>query len=364
MRVLFITKYGMLAASSRTRVFQYLPFLEGEGFESRVLTVLPDRAIGGSQTLVTRNRWRKILYYLWAAYRTAWCGWRAWAMAAAHDVLFVQKVIFPAPVRWLMRWRRSAVVFDFDDAIFTTELRDGNWLSRWKQRRNSAGLPAMLALADLAIVENEYTAGYARQHCRRVATITGPIDTERFHAPKEAHCGGDQVVLGWIGSATTIPYLDLLKPALVKLADRYPHLRLRVVGADRVAIEGIEVEAAAWDMEREVEELQGFDVGLMPIPDDPWTRGKGGYKLLQYMATGLPVVTSPVGINQRLVAHGEVGFWALDAVEWEEGLARLIENPELRHRMGRRGRERVEAEYALDISSVKLARLLREVGGT
>ena len=172
MRVLFITKYGMLAASSRTRVFQYLPFLEGEGFESRVLTVLPDRAIGGSQTLVTRNRWRKILYYLWAAYRTAWCGWRAWAMAAAHDVLFVQKVIFPAPVRWLMRWRRSAVVFDFDDAIFTTELRDGNWLSRWKQRRNSAGLPAMLALADLAIVENEYTAGYARQHCRR-HRITG-----------------------------------------------------------------------------------------------------------------------------------------------------------------------------------------------
>ena len=143
------------------------------------------------------------------------------------------------------------------------------------------------------------------------------------------------------------------------LRDRY-----KAIGRAQKARQAEPEERISAAEKREVEELQGFDVGLMPIPDDPWTRGKGGYKLLQYMATGLPVVTSPVGINQRLVAHGEVGFWALDAVEWEEGLARLIENPELRHRMGRRGRERVEAEYALDISSVKLARLLREVGGT
>ena len=179
-------------------------------------------------------------------------------------------------------------------------MRQANWLATWKQRRNAAGLPKMLTLADLTIVENEYTAGFAQRHCDRVAIITGPIDTRRFQVCKPVNERLDRVVLGWIGSATTLPYLELLKTALAKLGSRYPNLKLRVVGAERVDMEGIDVEAAAWELEREVEDLQGFDIGLMPIPDDPWTRGKGGYKLLQYMATGLPVVTSPVGINQRL----------------------------------------------------------------
>ena len=271
MRVLFVTQYGLLAASSRTRVFQYLPHLEQNQIETRVLTVLPDKAIGGSQTLVTQNRWRKIGYYLWATYRTALCGMRAWWMAAEYDVLFVQKVIFPPPVRWLLRRRRPRFAYDFDDAIFTSEVRLGNWISAWKQRRNAAGLPAMLTLADLVIVENEYTAGYAEQYCNRVAIITGPIDTCRFRAAADPGERSDQVVLGWIGSATTLPYLDMLKQPLTNLGQRYPNLRLRVVGAKNVGIHGIRVEASAWDLEREVEDLQGFDIGLMPIPDDPWT---------------------------------------------------------------------------------------------
>ena len=359
MRVLFVTQYGLLAASSRTRVFQYLPHLEKNQIQTRVLTVLPDQAIGGSQILVTRNRWRKVGYYLWAVYRTALCGMRAWWTGADYDVMFVQKVIFPSPVRWLLRRRRPLVAYDFDDAIFTTEVRQGNWLSAWKQRRNAAGLPAMLALADLVIVENEYTAGFAERYCDRVAVITGPIDTRRFRVAAMPEERLDQVVLGWIGSATTLPYLDMLKTALKKLGQRYPNLQLRVVGAEAVDIDGIRVEASAWDLEREVEDLQGFDIGLMPIPDDPWTRGKGGYKLLQYMATGLPVVTSPVGINQQLVKDGEVGFWAGDADEWERRLAALIDDPELRRRMGVKGRETVESKYALDVSSVRLVKLLR-----
>jgi glycosyltransferase involved in cell wall biosynthesis len=364
MRVLFVTQYGLLAASSRTRIFQYLPYLEKHRIKAQVLTVLPDRAINFSNALVTRNPWRKVGYYLWATYRTVLCGLRAWSMAVDYDVLFIQKVIFPSPVRWLLRHRRPAVAFDFDDAIFTTEVRQGSWLSAWKQRRNARGLPAMLSLADLVIVENEYTAGFAQRYCDEVAIITGPIDTCRFRAAAAAKQGSDQIVLGWIGSPSTLPYLDLLKTALARLGRRYPNLRLRVVGAETVDMDGIDIEATAWDLEREVEDLQGFDIGLMPIPDDPWTRGKGGYKLLQYMATGLPVVTSPVGINRRLVEDGQVGFWAADAEEWERCLATLIENPDLRRRMGARGRETVKAGYALDVSSVRLVQLLRQLAGS
>lgn len=363
MKVLFVTQYGVLAASSRTRVFQYLPYLEKGEIQARILTVLPDEAIRLSNTLVTRNPWRKLAYYLWATYRTALCGWRAWSLSPAYDVLFVQKVLFPAPVRWLFQRRRPRVVLDFDDAIFTTEVRRGSWLSAWKQRRNARSLPAMLSLADLAIVENEYTAEYARQHCARAAIITGPIDTGRFRPADPPRPRTNEVILGWIGSPSTLAYLDLVREPLARLASRYPNLRLRVVGAEAVDMPGIRTEATAWSLDREVEDLQGFDIGLMPIPDDAWTRGKGGYKLLQYMATGLPVVTHPVGINRRLVEDGQVGFWATTAEEWEQRLAALIESPDLRRRMGRKGRETVEAQYSLEVSSTRLVRLLRELGG-
>ncbi|MEW6751151.1 MAG: glycosyltransferase family 4 protein [Candidatus Latescibacterota bacterium] len=361
MRVLFVTQYGRLAASSRTRVFQYLPYLAENQIQTRVLTVLPDRAIAWSNALVTRTPWRKVAYYAWASYRTLLCGLRAWWMATGCDVLFVQKVIFPAPVRWLLRRRRPPLAFDFDDAIFTTEVRQKSRMAAWKERRNARGLPAMLSLADLVIVENQYTAGYAQQFCRQVATITGPIDTHRFRPAEGGSRHADRVVLGWIGSPSTLPYIALLATALQRLSRRYPQVRLRVVGADRFALDGVDVQATAWDLEREVEDLQGFDVGLTPIPDDPWTRGKGGYKLLQYMATGLPVVTSPVGINQELVEDGKEGFWASSAQEWEQRLAALVESPELRRRMGQRGRAKVGAEYALDASSVRLVGLLRQL---
>ena len=359
MRVLFLTQYGMQAASSRTRVFQYLPFLERRGIDCRVITVLPDREIGGSQILVTHNRWRKLRYYLWATWRTLICGLRVRRQVGSCDLLFIQKVILPPPVRWLLRHRRRPLLFDFDDAIFTTEVRQGNWLAAWKQRRNTKGMPAMLRLADRAVVENEYTGDFAARHCPAVTTITGPIDTERYR-PVAQNAQGDRVILGWIGSATTLPYLDLIGEPLRRLAIRFPHLQLRVIGAVDVDIQGISMEASPWTLESEVRALQSFDIGLMPIPDDPWTRGKGGYKLLQYMAMGLPVVTSPVGINRQIVRHGIDGFWATTPGEWEEYLARLIENPQLRSEMGARGRASMEAEYALGPSSQRLLEAMEQ----
>ena len=356
MKVLFVTQYGVLAASSRTRVFQYFPYLEQEQIQVSVITVLPD--IGGSQIQVSRAKWQKFSYYLWALWRTFVCSLRGWWAARSCDVLFIQKVIFPAPVRWLMGWKRPAVVYDFDDAIFTTEVRQGNWLSRWKERRNAQGLPAMLKLADGVVVENEYTAAFAEPYCSRIAVITGPIDTRRYCGTSSP--ARNEVVLGWIGSASTIAYLQMVKAPLGRLGRRFSQVRLCIIGAEIDPLDGIELELRPWRWEDEVEGLQGFDIGLMPVPDDPWTRGKGGYKLLQYMAMGLPVVTSPVGINRQIVRHGENGFWADSEAEWEEYLGRLVEDRCLRLEMGRRGRAWVESEYALEASSRRLVSLLRE----
>ena len=366
MNILFVSQYGQLAASSRTRVFQYLPYLRTRNVEARVLTVLPDAAISGSQIQVTRNPLRKLRYYLWASWRTAVCGLQAWFEAFDVDILFIQKVVFPAPVRWLFRLSRPIIVYDFDDAIFTTELQAGaNWLAALKARRNARGLPAMLSLADRAIVENEYNGAFARTYCP-TTTITGPVDTGLYggtspegSADRSADgFGNGQVVLGWIGSATTLQYLELIRAPLSRLGKRFPNLRLDVVGAEAPAMNGLPVQSRPWDLEREAEDLRGFDIGLMPMADDAWTRGKGGYKLLQYMASGLPVVTSPVGVNREIVSDGESGFWATDELEWEEKLARLVQDRELRLEMGQRGRAVVQARYALNLHQERLLEML------
>jgi glycosyltransferase involved in cell wall biosynthesis len=358
-KILFVTQYGVLAASSRTRVFHYLPHLEAAGYQCDVLTVLPDRRISGSQILVTRQLVRKFLYYVWAFWRTFICGVRALLTAHSYDLLFVQKVIFPPFVRWLFRLNETPIIYDFDDAIFTTEVRERNWLAQRKHNRNSAGVPAMLRLAQLALVENEYTASFAHNYCPHVAIITGPIDTCRYSSGTERVKRGE-VVLGWIGSSSTLPYLEMIRPALEEIGRRLGHVRLHVVGAVDMELQHMPVVSKAWSLEEEVEDLRNFDIGLMPMPDDPWTRGKGGYKLLQYMAVALPVITSPVGINRQIVDHGENGFWAETAEQWQEKIEHLVADAELRRHMGRAGRKKMERVYSLNKARETLEKLLLE----
>jgi glycosyltransferase involved in cell wall biosynthesis len=351
----------MLAPSSRTRVFQYLPFLHGRGIETRIITVLPDRAIAGSQVTVTARPLRKAAYYLWATWRTLRCGLSAGSACGRFDLLFIQKVILPAPVRLMLRWRRVPIIFDFDDAIFTTEVgttSGGGWLVRWKQRRNTKGLPAMLGLARKAIVENDYTGDYAARLCP-VAKITGPIDTSLFR--KAPVNGQGKVVLGWIGSATSVQYLELIKGPLSRLAHQYPQVIVRVVGANGWQLPGVNVETKDWRLEEEGQDLADFDVGLMPIIEDSWTLGKGGYKLLQYMASALPVVASPVGINNEIVQDGVTGFLADSDREWEDRLAQLVQDASLRQRMGAGGRTLVENRYSLSTQQQQFLDILTEV---
>ncbi len=359
LRILFVTQYGVLAASSRTRVFDYLPSIRAAGHECEVITVLPDAQIGGSQILVTRQVLRKLLYYAWAFGRTLLCGLRVLAVARRSDLVFVQKVIFPSVIRRLLARVKTPFIYDFDDAIFTTEVRQANWLAARKQERNARGMPAMLRMADLALVENQYTERFAREHCRRVEIITGPIDTQRY-APGPERTRADSVVLGWIGSASTLPYLEALCPALEEIGQRFDHVCLHVVGAREFALTNMPVETKAWSLDSEVGDLRLFDIGLMPIPDDVWTRGKGGYKLLQYMAVGLPVITSPVGINCQIVEDGKDGFWARAHGEWVERMADLVADAPLRRQMGQAGRAKMEDIYSLEKAREKLLALMGE----
>ena len=361
MKILFVAQYGPLAASSRTRVFDYLPLLQRASIICDVRIVTPDDLIKRN----TRGIFSRLLYYVLSYSRALWTGWICVFTASQYDAILIQKALFSFPIPRLLRRYRHKIFFDFDDAIFTLENPNAGWINRLRTRRRARAVPAMLQTAHCAIVENAYTAEFAAQYCPRVSQITGPIDTARY-VPKKSDSGqanqpliSEKVVLGWIGSQWTTRYLDLIRDPLAVLSQRYPNLELRLIGAGDFDVPGLQIAHMDWALETEVGYLQTFDIGLMPLPDDPFTRGKGGYKLLQYMACGLPVVTSPVEINREIVTHGKTGFWAETDAEWVEFLSTLIENKTLRNRMGAAGRARVVAHYALEKSSEQLLALLQ-----
>jgi glycosyltransferase involved in cell wall biosynthesis len=359
MRVLFVMPYGPLAASSRTRVYQYLPYLDRAGIAHEVLTVFPDTRIEGITLPLLWGRARKVVYYIEGWVRTLCVSWRTLLRARRYDALFFQRAVFPWPIPALLRWRRARIVYDFDDAVFTTDVTERSLVNRIVRWRNSRGLPPMLRASAHAVVENDYTRAYAQRFCPRVSVITGPVDTGRFRPPEAPKPPGSPVVLGWIGSPTTEKYLETIRRPLEEVGRQCAGVRLVLIGASSFEVAGLPTERRRWSLDREVEDLRAFDIGLMPLPDDEWTRGKGGYKLLQYMAVGIPAVTSPVGVNRAIVQEGVDGFHADGEEAWTDRLCCLIRDADLRRKMGAAGRKKMEREYALSVSAGRFIEILK-----
>jgi glycosyltransferase involved in cell wall biosynthesis len=355
MKIAFLTLGPELIPSSRTRVYQYLPHLQRAGWESRVL---PHSSNFPSQVkLPLTPRWaraaRSLLWRLDRVYQAR--QWRRFEQLAQTwaDVLFIQKVLLPVAAQKRLRRLGKPLVFDFDDALFAD-----------RQNYDLARFDHQLAHCDLVVLENEHTQQYAESRGCRTLRITGPIDTDRYTPASRPASPDRTVTLGWIGSASTLPHLTHIAGTLAQVASEHPGVRLKIIGAGQVPELGLPTEFTPWSLATEVEHLQSFDIGLMPLPDDEWTRGKGGYKLLQYMACGLPCVASPVGVNTALVAEGENGYLARSEAEWEAKLAALIQQPGLRRQMGQAGRARVETEYSFQAATPKLLRVIRTLKDT
>lgn len=251
--------------------------------------------------------------------------------------------------------RRRPMVFDFDDAIYLPPANPPNALvSRLKSSRKTGRI---CQLAARVTVGNETLAAYARTQSEEVTVVPTTIDTETYSlTPRPPNL---LPIVGWSGSTSTVPYLSTLEEPLRALRENVP-FELRVIGGTP-NLAGLDVRCLPWRAQSEVDDLRPMDVGLMPLPDDPWTRGKCGLKALQYMALGIPPVVSPVGVNADIVEDGVNGFHARSNAEWTERILLLLKQPDLRQRLGAAARRTVEERFSARVWVPRVAALLRGV---
>jgi glycosyltransferase involved in cell wall biosynthesis len=356
LRILFLTRYGRLGASSRQRCYAYLNSLRAAGVEAHVSPFLGDDYVG------RLNSGRAIS--LATVFRAYTCRLFSLLQSHRYDLLWIEKEALPWIPAWaelgILRLTAGPIIIDYDDAIFHRYDQHSSGVVR---RLLGRKIDRVMAAADLVAVGNGYLGLRAREAgAREIAEIPTVVDL-RHYTERRANSVRDvgTFTLGWIGSPLTSVYLEWLRPALGELASRIP-FRIILVGASPTALAGLPVERVAWSPATEAAQLARFDVGLMPLPDLPWERGKCAYKLIQYMASWLPVIASPVGANRDIVVPGETGFLAGTDADWVSSLSLLAENPELRRRIGSAGRRRAEERYSLEATAPKMIDLFYNLG--
>lgn len=269
------------------------------------------------------------------------------------DVIFLHRELAPFGPPFLERLlvgKGIPLVYDFDDAIFLPDVSEAN--QAFQSLKWVSKTATICRLASHVVVGNRYLADYARCYTDRVSTIPTTVDVEAYAPKADVHVG-DIPVIGWSGSVSTVKHLRTLAATLRRLRERVRY-RLKVVGTPDFALPGVDVEAKPWNAGTEVEDLQSFDVGLMPLPDDAWSRGKCGLKALQYMAVGVPTVASPIGVNCEIIDDGHNGFLASSEDEWIEKISTLLTDESVRGRLAKEGRRTVEERYAGRVQAPRL----------
>ncbi|MDR7420164.1 MAG: glycosyltransferase family 4 protein [Armatimonadota bacterium] len=350
MHILALTRYAALGASSRVRFYHYLPHLRAAGLDVRVAPLFDDAYV---RRLYARRPAR--LLPVAAAYVRR-VGWLLRAHRFAR--LWIESELLPwlpAAFERLLTLLGISYVVDYDDAIFHRyDAHPAGPVRALLGRK----IDVVMRSASVVMAGNRYLAERARRAgARHVALVPTVVDVERYQPP--AVSAPDRpFLIGWIGSPSTVHYLEGIVPAL-RAVCREGKAAVRLIGTSLDGAAGLPVESRPWIEDREVDELGAFDVGIMPLHDGPWERGKCGYKLIQYMACGRPVVASPVGANLDIVTHGEHGLFASTVDEWIDALDTLRRDANLREHMGRAGRRRVVEQYSLQAWAPRVAALLR-----
>ena len=350
MRVLLLSRYGRLGSSSRLRYYQFLSDLASHNIDVDVAPLLPDNYLSAlyageprSLGLISAQYGKRFIQIL---------------KSRQYDILWIEKEALP----WIPYQLESFLlsfappyIIDFDDAWFHIyDKHPRGWIRLLLGRK----LDRLMEKAALVTVGNPYLAARALSAgAQRVETLPTVVDLERYGTTTSPRTSEGSATIGWIGSPVTAHYLDLIAASLQEICAS-TQARLVLVGAGNHTIPNVSAIHRPWSEDTEVDDIMGFDLGIMPLTNSVWELGKCGFKLIQYMACGKPVIASPIGINRDIVEHGVNGFLAETQEEWTNALKMLSADSELRFNMGRAGRAKIERLYSRQEVAPKIIHLL------
>jgi len=351
MKILLLSRYDNLGASSRYRSYQYIPYLERQGIKVTIAPLFDNKYIKELYYKNKRNNFDILKLYIKRI--------KLLHNAKHFDLVWIEKEALP----WLPAWiehifgmSKIPYIVDYDDAIFNRYNNHQLSLIRWVLGNK---IDQVMRNAKIVIAGNDYIADKARKAgARRVEILPTVVNLKKYSITPQPD--NRIFTIGWIGTPVTSGYIKIIAPALKEVC-KVNSARLVLVGATKLDLPGIPVEYVSWSEDKEINEIQKFDVGIMPLPDEPWERGKCGFKLIQYMACGRSVVGSPVGINRKIIQQGINGYQATSVDEWILALNTLKNDYKLCRQMGEAGRKLIEREYCLQVTAPRLRDLIFSV---
>lgn len=327
----------------RFRCEQYIEFLEQQGFQVSYSNLIAEEE---DEVFYSNGKFfQKLLLFIKAFRRRL----RDVKRASEYDIIFIyREALMIGTTYFERRFVKSGakIIFDFDDSIWLNDVSQGNYKLKWMKR--PAKTSDIIRLSDMVFAGNTYLADYAQQYNKNVKIVPTTINTN-YHTLRKPKFNHSAICIGWTGTSTTLKHFEVAIPVLRKLKQKYEgRIYFKVIVNFPYEVKELDLLATEWRKETEIEDLSEFDIGIMPLPDDNWSKGKCGFKGLQYMAMEISTVMSPVGINSEIINDGENGFLANSDEEWAVKLSKLIESPELRERLGKAGRQTVIERYSVE----------------
>jgi glycosyltransferase involved in cell wall biosynthesis len=355
MKVLFWVPYPKAESpSQRFRFEQYLPLLSQNSIQYKLSTFWDEQAW---RILYLPGRtFQKLMGFVRGVFRRV----ASLFTLASYDYIFIHREAMPLgpPVfEWIAHLFGKKIIYDFDDAIWLPNTSAENKIAGWLKWHNK--VRSICRWSTRISCGNELLCSYAKTYNKNVVLNPTTIDTQYLHNPLLYTLQKDsRITIGWTGTHSTIKYLEFLEPIIHSLEQKFPgRIRFLVIANKKPDLKLQSLEFIAWNKATEIPDLLRLDIGVMPLTDDIWAKGKCGFKALQYMALGVPCVISPVGVNSKIVDDGATGFLASTETEWTEKLEKLMADESLREAMGRKGREKVEAEYSVNSNAANFIRL-------
>ena len=314
--------------ASRYRVLQYVPYLKESHIESKV-ALFPD----------------------------SFCKWmKLFSEIQDYDIIFIQKKRLWRWQLWYLKRKHIKIIYDFDDAVMFKSPVDGGGKS-FKRERTFA---RMVRYSNEVIAGNQYLKSQALPYNKNIIILPTAIDTSKY-TMKDYRRSKEKISIGWIGSKSSLPFLKELTPAFDYIASQYKSVELKIICNVFFDCKTMPVIKKTWALEDENSDLQDIDIGLAPLPNHEWTKGKCATKLLQYLSIGIPVVCSPVGVHNEIIQEGVNGLFAASIEEWIEKIALLIKDKTLRERIGLEGKKTVESHYSLKANVPKFINAIKGI---